>query len=268
MKFIILLSLVFSATLYAREKCNFICIEIPDSHEWIEKFGQSQKHELSDSIRVSIWNIYKSSKKEWATEFSEVTQRSDIVLLQEVLMDNGHYENQLLIEGFDNHFANSFFMKDGQRTGVGTLSRSHTFHSKAYRTRDKEPLVGSYKMSLMTSYLVKGWEHPLVVINIHGINFTSAQALYNQVSDILMDLKNYDGPLLFGGDFNTRNKKRQKMIDDLMTEHGLKQVALKHDMRKKKLDHVYTRMIHVQHAELIGNLKGSDHPAIYLEIQP
>jgi endonuclease/exonuclease/phosphatase family metal-dependent hydrolase len=103
----------------------------------------------------------------------------------------------------------------------------------------------------------------LLVINIHGINFTfGVDELEKQFLQARAVIDAHDGPVLFSGDFNTWRGQRTKVLDEMLAELGL--TALEYDVDHRKrflgeaLDHIYVRGLYSEHATTLDS-KASDH---------
>lgn len=126
-----------------------------------------------------------------------------------------------------------------------------------------EPWFGTRKATLVTEYGLTGTHETLLVVNIHGINFTfGVRDLENQFRKAQEIIAAHEGPVLFSGDFNTWRGKRAKMLDELVQSVGLTPLEFSADYRKRflgwPLDHIYKRGLDTIHATT-QDLSSSDH---------
>jgi endonuclease/exonuclease/phosphatase (EEP) superfamily protein YafD len=110
----------------------------------------------------------------------------------------------------------------------------------------------------------------MLVMNIHGLNVTKLGAFEKQIFEASLVIAAHSGPVLFGGDFNTRSKKRMNYLRTLMSKYGLKEVIFLNDQRMtvmgNSLDHVFLRDLKVDQATVLSEISTSDHKPLYLEL--
>lgn len=259
-QFTVLLSLfLFSPGIWA---CNFLCDRLPEEHEVTVYEGLGQDKLLNaDSIKLLVWNIYKQRNKKFWSEFDRLASDKDLLILQENSLDSEFLENKS--SQFSMAHATNFFMKNSVRTGVSTFAKTDANWVESYVTSDLEPWVKSPKTIVASTYKMAGQSESLLVLNIHGINMKGDEALMRQLQAVEV-LKAHRGPVIFAGDFNTKNSKRHKLTEDYLATYGLSKVEI--PMSKKKvLDLVFVRGLNVQFAEEVLS-KGSDHPALIVEL--
>ncbi|MES2802483.1 MAG: endonuclease/exonuclease/phosphatase family protein [Bdellovibrionota bacterium] len=246
--------------------CSFLCESIPDSANVMHSMGQASLPTLN-SAKLSIlsWNIYKGRNAEYKKSFAALAKNRDLIMLSEATTGSP-VSDSLKMPGFEWHLAASFDMKNdiAAGTALGSQARPHNVHY--YRTKDIEPFVKSPKATVLASYAIPGSSKKLLAISIHGINWDGDAALERQLNMILPELKAHDGPIVFAGDFNTKNASRVALTKRILASAGLKQVPWENPIKKKQLDDAFTRGITVKRARFIHD-KGSDHPAIDLQIE-
>ena len=173
------------------------------------------------------------------------------------------------ITGWEWHLAASFNMKNNIAAGtvLGSAARPSNVHY--YRTKDIEPFVKSPKATVLAYYVIPGSAKKLLAISIHGINWDGDEALERQLNMILPEINAHNGPVVFAGDFNTKNASRVALTKRILATAGLKQVPWENPLKKKQLDDVFTRGMSIKRARLVHdwNDKGSDHPAIDLQVE-
>lgn len=249
--------------------CSFLCKSIPEDSKVMRSMGQASLPTLnSTSLNVLVWNIYKGRKSEYLKSFAALSKNRDLILLSEATTGSP-VTDSLKLAGFEWHLAASFDMKNniGTGTAIGSQARPHNPHF--YRTKDVEPFVKSPKATIVSSYAIPGSSKKLLVLSIHGINWDGDDALERQLNMILPELKAHRGPIIFAGDFNTKNAERVAITKRVLGLAGLKQVPWENPLKKKQLDDAFTRGITVKRARLVHDYedKGSDHPAIDLQVQ-
>jgi endonuclease/exonuclease/phosphatase (EEP) superfamily protein YafD len=239
--------LLAGSAVSAREKCSFACKEIPDTSEVLTSLGRPVQNELPENLKIYVWNIYKSRNEPWQKQFDTITKDADLILFQETMINPEYLPNYQRDLGFGWGHATSYFYDDNYNslTGVATAAKTIPVAAQFFRTKVKEPFVKSYKLSLLTKYPIKNRQDTLAVVNIHGINRHTETELKEQVNAAIDQLKNHNGPILFAGDFNTRNEARTKAVDQAMSQIGLKRVKWSTDIKPYPLDHAYVRALKV-----------------------
>ncbi len=250
------------------KKCYFVCKSIPPLSKSSLHYGQAKQKGLSpDSIKVMVWNLYKGEKKDFARDFPQFASGKDLLILQEVVMDDVMPLILFKIEDLDWDMAISFYLKNQVSTGVVTASKSLSLEATLTRTVDREPIILSPKMNLINKYSLMNRDEDLMVINIHGINFRNTSTLKRQLEQVETRITDHDGPIIFAGDFNTRNKSRMKMTLNFMQKHGFESVEFANDSRRKKLDHIFFRDMIINESQIFIDLKSSDHPMLYVDLK-
>ncbi|MBP7843588.1 MAG: endonuclease/exonuclease/phosphatase family protein [Proteobacteria bacterium] len=260
----IFMALAFKSS--AEESCSYLCKSIPDANNVLTSWGLAPKKVLNaESIKVLVWNLYKERKASFKSEYSNLSKNKDLILLQEQSLESENLKIFNQSSRFYWHHATQFFMKDRIRTGVGTAARVLSLDAEYLRTKILEPYVKSPKLIIVSYYLLSDAQR-LMVLNIHGMNARGLEGLKSQIDESLALIKRHEGPVLFAGDFNTKNLERLKYLDSSLEALGLDRARLPNGASEKSLDHVYTRYLDVQNLQYI-NSPGSDHPAITLIIK-
>lgn len=258
-------------TSFARDpnygKCSFKCEEIPLESEVLRSAGVSELVQLpSKRISVLSWNLYKGRNKEFVKSFDRLSKDRDIILLSEATEEAPVSTSMLKQPGMGWHLAAAFEMKKKVGTGTAVGSIAHAKDVRFYRTKDVEPFVKSPKATILAEYAIPGSKETLLALSIHGINWSGNDALERQLNMILPDLQNHKGPIVFAGDFNFKNPERLQLAKEILAKAGLERVPWENPIKKKQLDDAFTRGVKVHKALLIHD-KGSDHPAIDLDIE-
>lgn len=243
---------------------------VPNSDDVITNIGDIKKTELNPkSIKLLIWNLYKGQRESFESNFIELVKSKDILILQEMLLDSKMTTLFTKLSDFYLVGATSF-MNNGVRTGVLTAAQSRVHDSKYLRSNFNEPLSKTPKISLLNFYAIRGSKLQLLVVNTHAINFVVISEYENQIQDLYMKVKDYAGPIIFAGDFNTWSLGRMEVLKSYTNKLNLKEVYFAKDDRARilgyPLDHVfYSSGIQLVKATVRGDLDGSDHKALEVE---
>lgn len=248
--------------------CSFACKEIPDDAHVLKSLGEASQAELlTESLSVLVWNVHKGKDPKFAENFVALSSGKDLVLLSEAVLD-GQMESSLLAQpGWGWMMATSFITKDQGPTGtmIGSAAQAEKIRFK--RTEDLEPFVKAPKAIALAEFRLPGKAETLLVLSIHGINWSGDEGLERQLQAILPELKSHLGPIVFAGDFNFKNPNRLALATRILGQAGLKRVSWSSPVSKKQLDDAFTRDVKVHRAELIRSVvpDASDHPALVLE---
>ena len=247
--------------------------KIPKAHEEVKEFGHSSKVQLDpDNINILVWNQYKGNERTFRSEYLRLSKDRDIMLLQESHLNGKMDKLYASNRSFHTIFAASFIYRFRNRaTGVANAARTIASSYQAMRSQGRELVGNTPKMVLFTTYALKDRSAELLCVNIHALNSVSWQALAAQVLDALRVIKQHDGPVVFGGDFNTWSKSKMNFVMRAMQRAGLKEVKFKHEERKMRvfgraLDHVFVRDIEVVNAE-VQKTDGADHQPLLLSLR-
>ena len=220
----------------------------------------------ADAISVVNWNIQKGGNPAWAADLETFDAAADLVILQEA--SPAIVDQSELAPGHHRAFAEGFRWR-GRGTGVVTLSRAEPVAECDLAAR--EPWLGTRKATVVTEYGLTGTSETLLVINIHGVNFSlGARELKAQIDDAETIISAHTGPVLLSGDFNTWRGGRAVLLDELVERLGLQAPAYEQDYRKRfmgwPLDHIYTRGL-VPVAATTHDIESSDHNPMTAEFR-
>lgn len=247
--------------------CSFLCDNIPSDDKVLHSMGQASLPTLNSTrLNILSWNLYKGRQENFKNAYAKLSRDRDIVMLSEATTGSPVVDALKKQVGFEWHLAAAFNMKNDVATGTAIGSKARPYNVHFYRTKDVEPFVKSPKAVTVVEYAIPGSDKKLLALSIHGINFSGNDGLANQLNMILPELKKHDGPIVFAGDFNTKNKERLEIAQKILGQAGLKRVPWQNPMKKKQLNEAFTRGVKVQKARLIHDFvdNGSDHPAIEL----
>ena len=216
---------------------------------------------LPQRIEVLSWNIYKAQHEQLLPDLRALSQGVDFVLLQEAFRDQ-----QLFAIKPYARFSPGF---RGWSKQTGTLLLSD-FQPQLYcRFYQREPWLRTPKASSISRYaLAQGGS--LLVVNLHGINFTWGTEDYQrQLKTLTLLIAQHNGPVIFAGDFNTWSHSRQQLVQQLLTPLQLAPVTLSPDQRTRffgyALDQVWTRGVEIKRAQALAR-ESSDHNPILVSL--
>lgn len=226
--------------------------------------SQPQQTDALDgqAIRILNWNIQKSSQPGWVEDLRRLATGADLVLLQEAILEA---ELRDKLEG-DYHvvFAPGYFGED-YHSGVFTASR---VPPQAHCTLShQEPWLGTPKATNISRYAIIGHSDQLLVVNLHGVNFSlNSTALALQLTDSSMLVRQHRGPVIFSGDFNTWSDARMGALQATMARLEMEELSFSEDQRTQMfgnvLDHIFVRGLRVVEAGT-AEVSSSDHNPVF-----
>lgn len=239
---------------------------VPHESKSLRRFGQSPKADFQPGQNYGAlsWNIFKSKRKGWLHDFSQLHPIYDLLLLQEAKI-NFNLESLNHLEHYDPEYSWVFgesFAQDrgGSSCGVLTGSRIHQQHAFNRHAPVPEPFLNTPKSTAFAYYSIQAQEASLLVINSHFINFRQTSAFEQQLRQVLQVVDQHQGPILFAGDFNTWNRWRRELLLEGTAAHRLERVQLRNDSRNfLVLDHIFTRGLEIRDAHLLHGIESSDH---------
>lgn len=247
--------------------------KLPTTQDETRQFGKPSQTELNpDHIKLIIWNQYKGKERRFKSEYQRLSKDRDVMLLQEAYMDGKMDKLYASNRFFETIFAASFIYRYKSRaTGVANAARVPASTYQAMRSSGVELAGGTPKMILFSTYPIKDRNEDLLVVNIHALNSVSWQSLAVQVLDALAVVKQHDGSVVFGGDFNTWSKNKLNFVMRAMERAGLSEVKFKHEERKMRvfgraLDHVFVRGVEITDA-VVEKTDGADHQPLLLSFK-
>ncbi len=226
----------------------------------LEFGGTGIVNELSDFVRLSVWNICKGVGNESFTrDFIHLLGDSDIFMLQEALLSSSAINSMHTDEFLAIHGA-SYRRSDGLRDGVLTMTRTKT-SAPAQRILCKypEPVLKTPKAALITEF-----RNPvgdiITFVNIHATLIRTPKALHAELDHLFSHLPN-SGPMVLAGDFNTFTLAFTRTLIRFLNQQGLEMALMEADNRSQlaSLDHVFVRDMKVQSAIVRTDIKSSDH---------
>lgn len=241
----------------------------PRSCDVLVEHGRATQSALPRRFTVCVWNWQKSKQKEWASEFSRLAQAADLFLAQEVRRSPAVKE---VMEKTAYHWngAVSFLSLKGKNPiGVATGCIANPLQV-SFAATSREPVFRIPKMTLATLIPIQNAKRPLLVVNLHAINFTGIRAFERNLRGAAEILLDYNGPVLLGGDFNSWNHKRLRLLHCIIRSAGLQEVPFEPDLRSrwmgKPLDYLFVRGLKVL-ASGVRVTRGSDHNPLLARLE-
>lgn len=187
------------------------------------------------------WNIQKGKDPNWVHQLTESDNDADLFILQEAVAQSEDWHT--LASGHFRSFSEGFGF-GASISGVMTLSAIRPLAE--CELVSLEPWFGTRKATLITEYALTHTAQTLLVVNIHGVNFTfGVSDLKGQLLKALAVIAEHQGPVLFSGDFNTWHGRRAALLDEVLGSVDLAPLEFLSDDRKRflgwPLDHIYVR---------------------------
>lgn len=159
--------------------------------------------------------------------------------------------------------------------GVLTAANPRPIAHQSVLTAHHEPILNTPKVSLVTEYRLADLSETLLTINSHLINFVHSAKFAAQLQELEFTLAAHRGPILFAGDFNTWNRSRAALLNQVASRLGLTPVifAPHHDKQLKRflfsppLDYIFYRGLSERPASayVLDNIASSDHKPMLVE---
>ncbi len=208
------------------------------------------------------WNIHKAQHAHWSRDFARLSADKTFITLQEALLDETLLEN---INGQAPYWglASAFHYEKGT-TGVLTASRVEALYHCALRST--EPLIRTPKTILISRFEIRDTTAHLLLVNVHSINFSLGTKRYREQLQTLQALLiQHEGPLIVAGDFNTWNKRRYALVQEMAQALSLEALPYAKGERSRvfgrAIDHVFYRGVSVLGQKTTA-LESSDHHPI------
>lgn len=243
---------------------------VPDA-DAILKTGSPQGGELDPKrIKVCTWNIFKGSGGYlFEHDFRKILYESDIFVVQEALLS----EHSLRLyhgRGVEVVHAASYSRVDGIRDGVMTLSSVPAIASQhRIICKNPEPVLKTPKVALVTYYKLKGLNEKLMVVNVHATLFRTVKQSISELHNLIAQIPEHNGPVVFAGDFNTFTKKYLNAVIIELGSFGFEFVKFNNDFRStlSNLDQVFVRGLQVKSSFIDFSINSSDHFPLIFELE-
>lgn len=214
---------------------------------------------LPRTFSLTSWNIQKTIQPGWQQGLDNRASQSDLLLIQEAV------DKPALTEWLQQHQLRwqqvTAFRYEGVSMGVLTGARVPAVYSCAWKL--PETAIRLPKSVLVNLYPVEGSQIPLLVINLHAINFELGMAAWrDEIRQLGRWAKRHRGPVIVAGDFNSWGTKRSALLVQEMQRANLREVAWQPEARSRvlgtPLDHIYYRGLQVESA-VVTPTDASDH---------
>ncbi len=212
-----------------------------------------------DGFTLVSWNLQKGRQPGWSIDLDQLIGDADIVLLQEARL-SAELSRVLAQKSENWDLAPAFIHRDDP---MGVLTAAQAPPLKRCMTRNQEPLLRVPKSTLITQYAFATGGSRLVVVNLHGINFTWGTASYHKLWRTMASiLRSHAGPLIVAGDFNTWSGERLAIVEQALTPLGLAAARFPEGRRSMfqghAVDHVYYRGL-IPLNVTVPQVESSDH---------
>lgn len=243
--------------------------EIPPELERFFDLGiTARSNSLKNTFKILVWNTFKGQKENFKRDFLNLSKDKDLVILQEAFMTSDLEPFFNRETDFNFWFASSFLYKKNRfKTGVMTGGKVEAVE-KFYTEAPYKEIVGNTpKVTLYTKYNINGFNHPLMVVNIHAINSVTAKMHHAHIDQVLKILASHPGPAVLAGDFNAWSRKKFDYLQDQAKSSGFSEVYFPDGFERMQtfgypLDFVFLKKLCAKQAEVHGDLDGSDHKAL------
>lgn len=225
-------------------------------------------NELPTEFTIADWNIYKQEDDNWRRELTTIIEQNDLIVLQEAKLS--FLLHQLMQQHELSWTQVEAFSVYNQSMGVLTASRVAPI--SVCKQTIVEPWLRFPKSSLVSYYPWAGSDEPLLVANMHMINFTLGVDEFNQqLEGVIAVIRQHDGPVIMAGDFNTWTNKRLHQLQTMTASVELQQLVYQNDVRKTAfgypLDDLYFRGLQQLSASSYET-DASDHNPIVARFGP
>lgn len=229
--------------------------------------AEQQTEVLNQSeFQLLVWNIHKGQDAGWQDTLHTLSHNADLLLLQEISSQQ-HLET-LLEKHFPYFVYAVSFAYHNTFSGVGTLAK---FAPQTYcASATKEPWIKLPKVGVATTYpLLNG--KSLLVVNLHLVNFEWNPTNYQQqLTEAFNLIATHQGPIILAGDFNTWNKRRLRLVEELANKHHFRPVSFSPDVRlhfmNNPLDHIFVKGLSVLDATTLET-ESSDHNPLLIKLK-
>ena len=245
--------------------------------------GDAYRQAVMDgsSIRILNWNIHKEgNQKPWRDDFLRIVaeKKPHIITFQEARLETGF--RSLFDEDLRIGWAfspNTFQEKYDAYCGVLTASHYRPDVVQAMLSSGFEPITRTPKAALFTRYDLGPDNSPLLVVNVHGINFKiGLDDFQDQLIEIFDRIADHHGPVVLAGDFNTWRERRLAYLAEMAAGAGLVPVDFSPEtdwiesLSDNPLDHIfYSQALLAPKtgtSDVLEEVQTSDHRPLYVEL--
>jgi endonuclease/exonuclease/phosphatase (EEP) superfamily protein YafD len=212
------------------------------------------------------WNVHKKNRHpdfgRYLKDFSG-RQTIDCLLLQEA-----EFKDEGICALDDYAFdAAANLEVNGTFYGVLTASRTEADEARPYLSKARESLVGTHKSLLASRYHFAD-NTPLLILNIHAINFRETGSYERELQRFAARAESYEGPLIVAGDFNSWSAPRTWRLHRFKNALQLKTVPFGEKRKVKsfmgrRLDFIFYRGLELTDSAVFDDHGLSDHNPLY-----
>jgi endonuclease/exonuclease/phosphatase (EEP) superfamily protein YafD len=237
----------------------------PSNNPGLRATGQAELDALPAEFTLLSWNTHKRANPRFDAELERFAAGVELLALQEASEAAPTWSvlpatrSWTLVVAFELGRART-------ASGVATGSKAATQDQRALLSPTREPVTATPKSTLLTWIPIDGADQPVLLVNLHAINFRPAAALDAQLRALDPTLDGHQGPLIVAGDFNTWSRKRSQVVEDFAARHQLSSAFIDAEQAAPRLDHVYVRGLIVTHVRVEPS-RSSDHDAVRVELQ-
>jgi len=216
-----------------------------------------------NNIGLLVWNLHRGTDPDLAPTLQTLAQGYPVLALQEARLDD---DLRAALDQLQLHWDFSpGFEFNGDPIGVLSAARAPVLARCGRRVM--EYWLGIPKVALYTLYPIKGSREHLLMINLHGINFSiGTEEFREQLRAARTAVEGHHGPLIVTGDFNTWSAERTRLVMDLARDLGLTPVSFHDEQRLRvwglPLDHVLYRGLRVLSATSTEQPQSDHNPLL------
>lgn len=219
---------------------NDSCLEQQQASGAVDNNGQ---------IAVLVWNIHKQADGYWPEALWSTGKHWQLMLLQEAGQTES-FHSAITRAGFE--YANLTAFRF-QEVDYGVMTAAKAAAIRVCGSLSSEPFLRIPKGALSSYYRLSNGQ-TLLVINLHGINFDLSLSHWEgQLSALFSQVGAHQGPVIFGGDFNSWGQDRFEKLKQLTESFGLNSAAFVPDERRHgvgmPLDWLFYRGLELKRAQ-------------------
>lgn len=229
-----------------------------------DRAGKANEQGLRpDGFALLSWNLHRGSEAGLEQTLHRLAAGRALLTLQEAQLDDD-LRHTLDALGLDWNFSPGFIL-NGRAVGVLTAASTPAL-ARCVR-RSNEPWLQIPKLALYTVYPLAGTASTLLVVNLHGINFSIATTEFaQQLQQARHVVAEHRGPMIVAGDFNTWSEQRTALLHKLTAELALQEVKFANEHRTHvwglPLDHIYYRGLQVLEATSTEQAESDHNPLL------
>lgn len=229
-----------------------------------DRAGKRSKQGLNPvDFALLSWNLHRGSEAGLEQTLQRLSAGRALLTLQEARLDDD-LRNTLDALGLDWNFSPGFILNG---TAVGVLTAANTPALARCVRRSNEPWLQIPKIAVYTRYPLASRSDTLLVVNLHGINFSiGTEEFVAQLEQARRVVAEHHGPMIVAGDFNTWSEQRTTLLQQLSSDLGLQEVQFANERRIRvwglPLDHIYYRGLRVLEATSTEQTESDHNPLL------